>query len=284
MGRILHLVVLAVGLLVATSTAARDADRGSQSNVCRSEILGTAAVAPQEKIAACSALLASANIDARQRSTYFIYRANAYAALDDQLRQRADLVSAIDADPKNSYAWAKNCAAHNWGVADKSRALVHCDMALKLNPADAGAWTHRGDVYLDMARYPEAISDYSRSIRLHKTWMWPWINRGVAYRRMGRVDLAIENFDRALRLSPDFSEGYVERGITRLVEGRLDLALVDFERGLKVHDRCAKCVYGRAVIRARRGDPQGSAIDRAQAVAWDANAARDFAAENIRSD
>lgn len=253
------------------------------AKLCASETLGERAVPAADKIGACTKLIEAKEAAPRQKALFHIYRANGYVAIKDTVRNIADLEQATKVDPTYSYAWAKLCSSTNWYLKDRPKALGQCNAALKLNPNDSGALTHRGDVYLTMRQYAMAEKDYNASIALHRDWIWPWSNRGMARRRSGRFDAAIRDFDHVIRLSPDFAEGYVQRGVTRLKLNDVAKALADFEKGLKVDPGCATCLYFRGIVRKKNGDVAGGAEDVAAALAKDALAIDEYEDDGLGS-
>lgn len=278
------LPILSLLLLVPTAGPLYGGPPEDQKSVkvCASETLGARAVTAAEKIDACTKLIDAKGAASRRMALFHIYRANGYVAIKDTARSIADLEQAVKADPTYSYAWAKLCSSTNWFLKDRPKALGQCNAALKLNPKDPGALTHRGDVYLAMRQYALAEEDYNASIAGRRDWMWPWSNRGIARRRSGQSQAAIRDFDHVIRLSPDFAEGYVQRGVTRLKLNDVVGALVDFEKGLKVDPDCATCLYFRGLARKKNGDAAAGAEDIAAALAKDAFAISEYDDDGLK--
>jgi len=253
-----------------------------QFRACKSETRGAKATRAEDKIAACSVIIDFIPLKPRTLSWTYIYRSNAYSELENNNHALADAEEAIRVDVSNAYAWAKSCSLYNWKMNKREQALERCNTALKLNPKDGGAWTHRGDVYLNAKQYPEAIKDYNKAIKFAPKWMWPRINRGVAYRRSGNLALAEADFNEAARLSPDFAMGYLERGKTRIKMQRLDEAFADFEQGMNIETLCAECFYGRGLVKYEKGDLEGASLDLATAERLNPLSSKEFEEEGFK--
>jgi len=102
---------------------------------------------------------------------------------------------------------------------------------------------NRGNGYLQMKRYSEAIADYRRAIDLNPLYPSPYYNRGNAYYSQRRYNWAIEDYSVAIRLRPKYPSAYGNRGLTHERLGKRAAAIRDF----------------RAAIRQRPGDRVGLA-------------------------
>jgi len=82
------------------------------------------------------------------------------------------------------------------------KAVVHYQLAEKLNPADS--WIHHNlaDVYRRKGDLAKAISEYQVAISLNPQVAWFYYVLGEAYRQRGKIDLAIKNLEKSLELDP----------------------------------------------------------------------------------
>ncbi len=64
--------------------------------------------------------------------------------------------------------------------------------ASQLNPGDERAHLGLGDVNLAMRRYPEAVTAYSRAVRVNEKSAEGRYGLGVVYHALGRVDAALD--------------------------------------------------------------------------------------------
>ena len=77
---------------------------------------------------------------------------------------------------------------------DFEQALPLWNQVLELAPADAAAWSNRGNVQLALGDPEAAIADQSRAIELDPVSADPHLNRGTAEEALGRWDAAAADY------------------------------------------------------------------------------------------
>ncbi len=90
-------------------------------------------------------------------------------------------------------------------AGDNDTALVWFDRALRLDPAHAQAWLHRGSALQQLGQ-AEALACYNECLRLGLQEPTLFYNRGNLLREAGRLDDAIASYDMALRLKPAYPD------------------------------------------------------------------------------
>ena len=83
-------------------------------------------------------------------------------------------------------------------VADLSRAI-------DINPGYAWAIARRGQAYLAVGRYDEALADFSCAIDIGPSRAWIIASCGQAYHATGQSDKAHADFTRAIELDPEIA-------------------------------------------------------------------------------
>lgn len=186
---------------------------------------------PDQRIAACSALLDSGAGDANFRGATVAARAAAYAAHGQIDRAIADFDEAIrlNFDLATSY-YNRGGMYIRKGL--HQRAIEDYDQTLRLQPDYASALANRGHAYSDIRQYAKAIEDLDRAVRLRPGDSMNIFNRGNAYLRWGRNTEAIGDYDRAIGLRPDFADAYYNRALARERMGQLETAVDDYERSI----------------------------------------------------
>lgn len=83
-------------------------------------------------------------------------------------------------------------------AGDTKGALEDMAAVLKLSPKDDFAWAARGDYYLELKRYKEAIADYTQAIELQPRSKSTYIKRAHAREKVGDAKGAAEDREKAL--------------------------------------------------------------------------------------
>ena len=84
--------------------------------------------------------------------------------------------------------------------------------AIALNPQDPGAYNNRGNIYVALQQYQEALDDYAKAIALNPQFALAYGNRGVCYRELQRYEEAVGDFTTAININPERARLYQLRG------------------------------------------------------------------------
>ena len=76
-------------------------------------------------------------------------------------------------------------------------ALDDCDRILAREPDFAGCYYNKGNIYMQLKLWPEAIKAYTQAIKLHADYAEAYYNRGVAYILSGDYASGIPDLSRA---------------------------------------------------------------------------------------
>lgn len=155
-------------------------------------------------------------------------------------------------------------------LGQHQRAVADFDAALAIVPRTLAVVVARANAYAALGRRDKAIEDYelatqldSRNVYALNALCW---NRAV----LGSHALALRECDAALRLQPDDPDILDSRAYAYFRAGRLDDAMRDYQTVLDRNPRAAMSLWGRGVLRARRGDRSGAEADFASARAINA--------------
>jgi len=85
---------------------------------------------------------------------------------------------------------------------DFGQALPLWNQVLELAPADAAAWSNRGNVQLALGDPEAAIADQSKAIELEPLSPDPYLNRGTAEEALARWDAAAADYSWILKHVP----------------------------------------------------------------------------------
>jgi tetratricopeptide (TPR) repeat protein len=88
----------------------------------------------------------------------------------------------------------------SFDVYDKWDTILRLDEIIRIKTNDAKLYNCRGYVYLDLARYDEAIEDFNTVSELDKKYKDTYVGLAIAYYRMGNKEKAVENYKKAIKL------------------------------------------------------------------------------------
>jgi tetratricopeptide (TPR) repeat protein len=112
------------------------------------------------------------------------------------------------------------------GHAEQAIELI--DQSLAIEPANAAAWSNRGNALLELKRYAEALESYDRALALNPKYAEALHNRGLTLHSLDRTEEALASYDRALKIRPDYPQALNHRGIALAKLGRKPEALAAF--------------------------------------------------------
>jgi tetratricopeptide (TPR) repeat protein len=183
-------------------------------------------------------------------------------------------------------------------LGQRERAIQDLDQALRLS-RNATTYRVRAQVHADLGQRERAIEDYAQAIGIDPKDAAAYYARGRLQAALGRREPAVRDFDEMLALAPDrvddlngacyalAAAGFAaqalrycdaslqrrpnhgptldSRAYAHLRLDRLDEALRDYDAAITADARIAIAWYGRAIVRARRGDRAGADADLAEA-------------------
>ena len=88
-------------------------------------------------------------------------------------------------------------------IRDPRKAIRLFTKAIELNPEDAGAYIRRGDAFIYLGRFEEAISNFDEAIKLNPEDAAAYSHRGAALIFLDRLEEAIADYDKANELNPE---------------------------------------------------------------------------------
>lgn len=205
------------GLFGGASPAATDSD------LC----LDPPAGFPAEQRAACCTRLIE-NGDPAMRARFHNARGLAY--LDQGRRDEAirEISQAIAMKPQPVFFTNRASIAERAGQIDA--ALADLARALKLDPDYARAYEDRADIYLDLDRPAEGLSDIERA--LAKPTAYRYRLKGRLLMHLARYDEAVAAFDASLDLQPANHVALERRATCNLMLEHYDRAAADAEAAL----------------------------------------------------
>jgi tetratricopeptide (TPR) repeat protein len=155
-------------------------------------------------------------------------------------------------------------------------ALSDIDRSLELDPGDATALDHRGNVLAALNRLEEAREAYGAALIRSPDEAGIWNNLGAALAALGRPGEALPAFRKATECEPPSTKAFLGIAFLQIHSGRLDEAVATLDRLDRVERRAdAAALATRSVLARLRGDAiradaleqQARRLD-ADATAW----------------
>ncbi len=169
---------LVLCLLAAFAASPAGAQGDANATVCAAE--DDSAFSPEQRMAACDALIKAARNAPKEVAEALVNRGRAAWYADKTKRAFADLDRAIALDPNNARAFRERSNAYR-SIGKLDRALGDASEAVRLDPRDAKAFDNRGDVFVEKGQYDRAIQDYDEALRLDPKLSLAFRDRGAAY-------------------------------------------------------------------------------------------------------
>jgi tetratricopeptide (TPR) repeat protein len=83
-------------------------------------------------------------------------------------------------------------------------------LAIDRNPGGYELYYFRGNGFMGLKKYAEAIPDYQEAIRLNPDYDPALFNLACAYSLIGKGELALPHLERAIRLKPENREAAIK--------------------------------------------------------------------------
>jgi tetratricopeptide (TPR) repeat protein len=141
--------------------------------------------------------------------------------------------------------------------------------------ATAQAYAARGVAHYQRGRFPEAVEDFGKAIRLNPSNADWYNNRGMAYSGQGLHERAFEDYNRAVELKPT-APHYMNRGSARTELGHPDEALADLNRAIQIDPKYLQAYQHRAIAYLRLQDWQRAIVDWSSAAEVDPLSAESY--------
>lgn len=121
------------------------------------------------------------------------------------------------------------------GIIQMNQDMQLLQDAVKQDPKNIVVWIKLGNLFMDSARYPEAIDAYEKALELDPKNVDVRVDMGTCYRRVGRADRAAEEFREAISINP--LHPYAHRNLGVVLAFNLNdkkQAIKEFEEFIKL--------------------------------------------------
>lgn len=246
---------------VACAPADPEVLRVQQWHLCES-----GAALAQDRIQACSAVVASSADDPARRAEALVQRGVLRGDLAQDARAIADFGKALRIDPRMVSAYIERAELHSAREAFEA-AVRDYDAALALEPYHQTALQGRqaalrGELTVlgeELDLLAQALADRPNDATLWNNRCWIRAVEGQ------ELDFALADCNEALRLEPRQAAALDSRGLVYLKRGDNAAAFADYEAALAVEPGRGHYLYGRGIARLRLGETAAGQADLAAA-------------------
>lgn len=135
-----------------------------------------------------------------------------------------------------------------------SQAVSDFSRAIKIKPDLAQAFLNRGLSYLNQNMPDKAVADFNKAIELDPKSAEAYYIRGLSFANKGKAKEAISDYDKAIQLNPQYLQAYLNRGFVNLNTGNLEKAIVDLDKVIKINPQVPAAFFLRGVAYTNKGN------------------------------
>jgi cell division protease FtsH len=160
-------------------------------------------------------------------------------------------------------------------LGDAERAHADFELAMSLDPEPA-LFYHRGMVWLELRKHPEAIADFTACIERDATQTATFFHRGCAHAEMENREAAIEDFRQAIELDPDNGAARVWLAAQLAHLGRHQQAVAVLDAAIARAPNDGELFYRRGWVLYSSGDFEAAVRDVNRAISLGAQEAEHY--------
>lgn len=253
--------LLALGALTACGPPADPVAHAEQRwAVCQHSAL------PQERVHACSEVVAFAEADPARKAAALMERARQRAALREDVRAIADFGRALRLDASLVDAYLERGQLHQ-GRGAYDMAVRDYDAALALRPNMPLAIERREAALRE--REQDGFDDGSNDLDLLTQMLAAdpnnaalWNNRCWTRAVAGEeLEFALADCNEAIRLQPRYAAALDSRGLVHIKREEYLEAIADYNAALAIEPNYGHYLYGRGIARQRLGQTAAAQAD-----------------------
>jgi tetratricopeptide (TPR) repeat protein len=256
-------IPLFAAILAVLAAAPARAQTDPNGDICAAS--DGSAQSPEQRIAACSALIEATKDTPQQQAAAYTNRGAAYYYVNKMPLALSDFSRAVALDPKNSRAFRERGNSYRT-VGRIDLALADANEAIRLDPSDAVAFDNRGNVFNNNRQFDRGIDDYNEAVRLDPKFAQAFMDRGVAHYFKKEFESAIRDYDEAIKLNPNRSRAYTNRGAAYKGLGRNDRAIADESEAIRLDPLVPEYYDNRGLSYADNGDFDRAITDYNEAI------------------
>lgn len=128
------------------------------------------------------------------------------------------------------------------------------------------AFSNRGNAYVSLQRYDEALADFVEALRLDARNETAYVGRGNVHFWRGENDLALQDFGQAIKLDPRDANPHHGRGNVYFNQGRYEEAIKSYSEAIRINPKFFNAYSGRSNVYAELKQTDRAISDLSQAL------------------
>jgi TonB family protein len=222
-------------LLAGSAAAAPLGGAALQQMQCASE--HDRSVAPEKKIAACTALIDAEDLYPAELALTYTRRGDGYVHTGKFDLAIADYDTALARygvdDPNGRRKLVLDARGYAYMNQSRyARALADFDAALRLDPDYAAGYAGRGGAYANLGLGARALQDLDHALSFQEDSVMALLGRGMVDQRTGETPRALAELDFVVHAGFADPIAYYYRGQAHFDAGQYDLALQDLDKAI----------------------------------------------------
>ena len=113
------------------------------------------------------------------------------------------------------------------------KALPLFNACIAEHPKDPNLYNNRGNIYKQMGKYNEAVSDYQKAISLNPKFTTPYNGMATIYLKTGQIDRGLDILNQLKEIDPNNIQGALNRAPFEVMLKDYDSAIKDYTIALK---------------------------------------------------
>jgi len=151
-----------------------------------------------------------------------------------------DFDMAIKLNPKWGSPYSNRCLAyHQYGKAGLDN-IKDCDRAIEINPYNNEFYVNRGNAFLNLKKYKDALADLNKAIDMDPKFVRAYLNRGIVLYSLNKFQEAINDLNLFIGSNHHKGEAYYFRALSYEKLNRKEELIADMEAAAKLGNNRAK--------------------------------------------
>lgn len=149
----------------------------------------------------------------------------------------------------------------NSSAGKNEEAITDFTRVLKINPKNHHAFHWRGRAKAQCQDYSHALEDLNAATSLAPHYARPYIDIAMVKQSIGDTNGAMEAYDRAIKITPDDAQTYYDRATLKREIGDRDGSIDDCNHAIKIDRYYANAFLLRGWVERDKGDLAGALTD-----------------------